>query len=241
MPNHGATPSRGLGYFSDKRFGSRDGNQIHDEIALNIRHFQQRSPRDILSTMVYEMVHLSSFISASRRGAATQQGIGPGISQKSAEYARKIHVPWLRRWIKNILYHNDATANCALADYGVAAKLNIVPCRSWSPKALLPSDETPKSYHQTGPQKGADRDRDLVNPVAPQAIRVSKMGEPKLMGELTHAEPNHAFWQKLILPEEERDLPWDEKGYRWFKSPNIVQLERYRGRRLPRMEPDAAA
>ena len=55
------------------------------------------------------------------------------------------------------------------------------------------------------------------------------------------AEPNHAFWQKLILPEEERDLPWDEKGYRWFKSPNIVQLERYRGRRLPRMEPDAAA
>jgi len=68
-------PHRGAyGYFSDKRFGSRDGNQIHDEIALNIRHFQQRSPRDILSTMVYEMVALEQFHfgEPSRSGYATR-------------------------------------------------------------------------------------------------------------------------------------------------------------------------
>jgi hypothetical protein len=38
-------PHRGAyGYFSGERFGSRDGNEIHDEIALNIKTFQQRSP-----------------------------------------------------------------------------------------------------------------------------------------------------------------------------------------------------
>jgi hypothetical protein len=45
------------------------------------------------------------------------------------------------------------------------------------------------------------------------------------------SEPNHAFWRKLVLPQEERELPWDGKGYRWFKSPNIVPLEQYRERR----------
>ncbi len=38
-----------------------------------------------------------------------------------------------------------------------------------------------------------------------------------------------AFWQKLVLPEEERRWVRDwEGGYRWFRSPNIVPLERYR-------------
>ena len=37
-------PHRGAyGYFSPERFGSRDGKEVHDEIALNIRHFEKRS------------------------------------------------------------------------------------------------------------------------------------------------------------------------------------------------------
>jgi hypothetical protein len=39
------------------------------------------------------------------------------------------------------------------------------------------------------------------------------------------------FWRKLILPEEDRRLytstPWTG-GYRWFRSPNVVCLEKYR-------------
>ena len=55
-------PLRGAyGYFSSERFGSRDGKEIHDEIALNIRHFEKRSPGEILSTLVHEMVHLEQF------------------------------------------------------------------------------------------------------------------------------------------------------------------------------------
>ena len=45
------------------------------------------------------------------------------------------------------------------------------------------------------------------------------------------SEPNHAFWRKLILPEEERDLLWDGKGYRWFRSPNVVPIEQWRRER----------
>jgi hypothetical protein len=39
------------------------------------------------------------------------------------------------------------------------------------------------------------------------------------------------FFQKLILPEEERSrwttAKWDG-SYRWFQSPNVIPLERYR-------------
>jgi hypothetical protein len=42
------------------------------------------------------------------------------------------------------------------------------------------------------------------------------------------------FWQKLILPEDDprRRLgaPW-RGGYRWFRSPNVVPIERYRNKR----------
>jgi hypothetical protein len=41
--------------------------------------------------------------------------------------------------------------------------------------------------------------------------------------------PSHrdedAFWRKLILPQEDRETPWDGKGYRWFRSPIIVSIE----------------
>ena len=40
----------------------------------------------------------------------------------------------------------------------------------------------------------------------------------------------HAFWRKLILPQEDRSTPWDGKGYRWFRSPNIVPIEQWRRR-----------
>jgi hypothetical protein len=38
------------------------------------------------------------------------------------------------------------------------------------------------------------------------------------------------FWRKLVLPQEERmrlGIPW-YGGYRWFKSPNVVPIEKYR-------------
>jgi hypothetical protein len=38
----------------------------------------------------------------------------------------------------------------------------------------------------------------------------------------------HAFWRKLILPQEERRTPWEGKGYRWFKSPNVIPIEQWR-------------
>jgi SprT-like family len=46
------------GYFAGGRFGSLDGEQITDEIALNPSHFRHRTARHILSTLVHEMVHL---------------------------------------------------------------------------------------------------------------------------------------------------------------------------------------
>lgn len=46
------------GYFSDRRFTTRDGTTIVDEIALNPSHFAERTTEEILSTLVHEMVHL---------------------------------------------------------------------------------------------------------------------------------------------------------------------------------------
>src|SRR5689334_20816004 len=49
---------RSRGYFSGKRFTTRDGQEITDEIALNPQCFRERAPREILSTLVHEMTHL---------------------------------------------------------------------------------------------------------------------------------------------------------------------------------------
>jgi len=46
------------GYFAGNRFGSADGQEITDEIALNPSHFATRSSEAVLSTLVHEMVHL---------------------------------------------------------------------------------------------------------------------------------------------------------------------------------------
>jgi hypothetical protein len=45
-------------------------------------------------------------------------------------------------------------------------------------------------------------------------------------------DDEHAFWRKLVLPEEDRrqlGMAW-KGGYRWFRSPNVVPIERWRGR-----------
>ena len=40
------------------------------------------------------------------------------------------------------------------------------------------------------------------------------------------------FWRKLTLPEEDRRrlFPGEKRvgGYRWFRSPNVVCLEKFR-------------
>jgi predicted SprT family Zn-dependent metalloprotease len=46
------------GYFSSERFEHRVDRTTTDEIALNPKHFVDRSPADTLSTLVHEMVHL---------------------------------------------------------------------------------------------------------------------------------------------------------------------------------------
>jgi hypothetical protein len=37
-----------------------------------------------------------------------------------------------------------------------------------------------------------------------------------------------AFWRKLILPEEERRQQLWNGSYRWFRSPNVIDLWNYR-------------
>jgi predicted SprT family Zn-dependent metalloprotease len=46
------------GYFAGSRFGTRDGKEITDEIALNPSHFRKRTTEESLSTLVHEMAHL---------------------------------------------------------------------------------------------------------------------------------------------------------------------------------------
>jgi hypothetical protein len=42
-------------------------------------------------------------------------------------------------------------------------------------------------------------------------------------------EKGTAFWQRFVLPEEERRWIRDWEGsFRWFRSSNVVQLEHYR-------------
>ena len=55
------------------------------------------------------------------------------------------------------------------------------------------------------------------------------------MGTIAEAiaqyDEEHAFARQLIVPEEDRakytSVKW-EGGYRWFRSPNVICLEKYR-------------
>lgn len=49
---------KAYGYFAGRRFGSADGNEVTDEIALNPSHFRSRTTEESLSTLVHEMAHL---------------------------------------------------------------------------------------------------------------------------------------------------------------------------------------
>jgi Asp-tRNA(Asn)/Glu-tRNA(Gln) amidotransferase A subunit family amidase len=53
-----AQRSKAYGYFAGSRFGTRDGQEITDEIALNPAHLERRSTEETLSTLVHEMTHL---------------------------------------------------------------------------------------------------------------------------------------------------------------------------------------
>ncbi|TCM46319.1 SprT-like family protein [Rhizobium sp. PP-F2F-G48] len=50
--------NKAYGYFAGGRFGSKDGAEITDEIALNPSHFASRTDEQSLSTLAHEMAHL---------------------------------------------------------------------------------------------------------------------------------------------------------------------------------------
>ena len=55
-------------------------------------------------------------------------------------------------------------------------------------------------------------------------------------------DDEEAFMRSLIRPEEDRrrlypTVPW-QGGFRWFRSPNVVPIERYR--QAPKLEPGKA-
>lgn len=66
---------RSKGFFASERFGHRRGTEIVDEIALNPGTFLDRTDREIISTLVHEMVHLWQFHfgKAGRRGYHNKQ------------------------------------------------------------------------------------------------------------------------------------------------------------------------
>jgi hypothetical protein len=59
--------------------------------------------------------------------------------------------------------------------------------------------------------------------------------EEEVMGTIAKAiaqyDDEHAFARQLTIPEEDRarfmSVGW-EGGYRWFRSPNVICLEKYR-------------
>ena len=66
---------RSRGFFASKRFGHRSKTEIIDEIALNPKTFIDRTDREIISTLVHEMVHLwqHHFGKPGRRGYHNKQ------------------------------------------------------------------------------------------------------------------------------------------------------------------------
>lgn len=50
--------NRTYGYFAGRRFSTRDGVEVTDEIALNPSRFAECSTQETLATLVREMVHL---------------------------------------------------------------------------------------------------------------------------------------------------------------------------------------
>jgi hypothetical protein len=57
------------------------------------------------------------------------------------------------------------------------------------------------------------------------------VGTRSITTAIASYEAEHVFARQLTLPEEDRakytSAKW-EGGYRWFRSPNVVCLEKYR-------------
>ena len=62
------------GHFAAERFERRNGSEVRDEIALNPRHFKDRTPVAILSTVAHEMVHLEQHHFGRRRPRSAWHG-----------------------------------------------------------------------------------------------------------------------------------------------------------------------
>ena len=85
------------GYFCGGRFDRVTGGDHVDEIALNPAHFHARSPQEVLSTLVHEMVHLwqHHFGKPSRSGyhnrewAAKMEEVGLRSTDTGAEGGKK--------------------------------------------------------------------------------------------------------------------------------------------------------
>jgi predicted SprT family Zn-dependent metalloprotease len=67
--------SSAAGFFANKKFATRDGEKVTDEIALNPQTFKSFTTRDILQTLVHEMVHQRQyrFGTPSRAGYHNQE------------------------------------------------------------------------------------------------------------------------------------------------------------------------
>jgi hypothetical protein len=52
--------------------------------------------------------------------------------------------------------------------------------------------------------------------------------ETKMQTKVQSNDPEDVFWRKLVLPEEDKSVPWDGIGFRWFRSENVIALEQYR-------------
>jgi hypothetical protein len=72
--------NRTYGYFAGGRFGTRDGKDVTDEIALNPSHFKTRTTEQSLSTLVHEMTHLWQH----------HHGQAPRVGYHSREWAAKM-------------------------------------------------------------------------------------------------------------------------------------------------------
>ena len=70
--------NKAYGYFAGGRFGSRDGANVTDEIALNPSHFRERTVEQSLSTLVHEMTHVEQhhFGKPSRAGYHNKEWAG---------------------------------------------------------------------------------------------------------------------------------------------------------------------
>jgi hypothetical protein len=117
---------RRYGYFAGERFGHRRGTEIVDEIALDPRTFINRTDREIVSTLVHEMVQAIPLRQA-RTPRLPQQAMGGGdgsdrpyaVALRQAR--RQTHRPaddplHPRRWIVRYTWQPLAEAGFTL-DY----------------------------------------------------------------------------------------------------------------------------